>query len=223
MQKLVMAAVILISSSVAVADDLLDEAQSAIREGNFAEAYCLMRPLAEQGNSTAQYHLGWMYHNGYGLVIDDVKAANWWARAAEKGSVDAQMSLVLLYREGGVGVSRNLGKAARFLLMAATSGDEEASLLLSHYVDDPEWHLEKRLRKIMRTRPESLGKLVKVVNDGAALREKPSASASVYETVNQGERMVLIARREQWAHAIYLRKRRIIWILAEDLDIDEED
>ena len=56
--------------NTAVAKDL-DDAVSAMRTGDFAEAYCIMRPLAESGDADSQYNIGWMYVNGYGLRVND--------------------------------------------------------------------------------------------------------------------------------------------------------
>ena len=33
--------------------------------------------LAEQGDSTAQFNLGWMYHHGEGVPQDYTEAARW--------------------------------------------------------------------------------------------------------------------------------------------------
>ena len=47
-------------------------------DGDYAEAYCLWRPLAEQGYAEAQYHLGWLYANGNGLAVDIDRALGFW-------------------------------------------------------------------------------------------------------------------------------------------------
>ena len=39
----------------------LEDAIAAMHTGDFAEAYCIMRPLAERGDADAQYNIGWMY------------------------------------------------------------------------------------------------------------------------------------------------------------------
>ncbi|UCB55385.1 MAG: sel1 repeat family protein, partial [Thiotrichales bacterium] len=66
-------AVLLMSAVVAMpvtASDVSD-AVSAMRAGNYAEAYCVLKPYAESGDPEAQYNIGWMYLNGYGLMMND--------------------------------------------------------------------------------------------------------------------------------------------------------
>ena len=36
----------------------LEDAVDAMRTGDFAEAYCIMRPLADAGDADAQYNIG---------------------------------------------------------------------------------------------------------------------------------------------------------------------
>lgn len=197
------------------AKDEMQQAREAMNKGDYAIAYCLLKPLAEDDNVEAQYQLGWMYHNGYGLAVDDAKAAYWWEKAADEDVAGAQMALTMLYREGGRGVKQNLPRAAKFLLTAAQSGDDEARMLLSHYLDDPDWALERRMTKIMSRNPESLGPVIKVTVDKANLRSAPGTTSSVIDTVPTGEKLILLARRGEWAHAIYLRKRKVVWLHGE--------
>ena len=49
--------------------------------------------MAEAGDVHAQYSLGWMYHNGYGLSIDDERAQEWWGKAANQNDADSQYAL----------------------------------------------------------------------------------------------------------------------------------
>ena len=72
-------------------------AVEAMRTGNFAEAYCIMRPLAEDGDADAQYNIGWMYLNGYGLRVNDSLALDWWKKASVQGHTDANFSIGMLY------------------------------------------------------------------------------------------------------------------------------
>ena len=63
----------------------VSDAINAMRAGNFAEAYCVLKPYAESGDAEAQYNIGWMYLNGYGLMMNDSKALEWWRRASDQG------------------------------------------------------------------------------------------------------------------------------------------
>ncbi len=81
------------------------------------------RRLAEQGDSEAQYDLGSRYHNGEGVLHDDVQAAKWFQRAAEQGHVGSQRALGSSYWAGR-GVPRDLSKAYFWSTLAANQGDE---------------------------------------------------------------------------------------------------
>ena len=65
----------------AVADDLSDGAD-AYNRGDYTTALELFRPIAEQGNASAQYNLGFMYANGEGVPEDDAEAVKWYRLAA---------------------------------------------------------------------------------------------------------------------------------------------
>ena len=49
-----------------------------------------LRALAEQGNAVAQYNLGYMYGNGYGVPEDHVLAYMWFNLSAAQGVEVAQ-------------------------------------------------------------------------------------------------------------------------------------
>ncbi len=65
----------------------------AAERGDYAKALREWRPLAEQGNADAQYNLGLMYENGWGVAQDYAEAVKWWRLAAEQGRADAQLGL----------------------------------------------------------------------------------------------------------------------------------
>jgi TPR repeat protein len=86
---LFIAAILLLCSSVARADDF-DDATDAYEKGNYDQAIELFRLLAEQGNAGAQNNLGVMYRNGEGVTQDYVRARMWFNLAARKGDEDAK-------------------------------------------------------------------------------------------------------------------------------------
>ena len=49
--------------------------------------------LAQQGHAKAQYSLGMLYFNGWGVPKNDKTSVMWYTKAAEQGSVDAQNEL----------------------------------------------------------------------------------------------------------------------------------
>ena len=66
--------VLMLSSSASLAQDF-DKGLAAYESGDFATALEEWRPLAEQGDASAQFNLGLMYINGHGVPQDYVEAA----------------------------------------------------------------------------------------------------------------------------------------------------
>lgn len=56
--------------------------------------------LASQGNSFAQFSLGYGYHYGEGVDQDSVKAIEWYTKAADQGFAAAKYNLGVMYGKG---------------------------------------------------------------------------------------------------------------------------
>jgi hypothetical protein len=83
------------------------------------------RVLAEQGYAAAQYTLGVMYADGFGVPEDDVEAVRWYRLAAEQGNAIAQNHLGFMY-DNGDGVPQNFMLAYMWYNLAAAQGNEAA-------------------------------------------------------------------------------------------------
>jgi len=95
-----------------------DDVAAAVRE---------LKPLAEQGNAEAQFNLGSLYYQGWGVPQDYKEAAQWMRKAAEQGHVFAQATLGSLYAEGVRGViEKDYSQALMWFIFAAARGDIEA-------------------------------------------------------------------------------------------------
>ena len=77
---------------------------------------------AEQGNSSAQLQLGYMYHFGKGVEKDLAKAVEWYQKSAEQGDSEGQWRLGGMY-ENGDGVEKDLVKAVEWYQKSAEQGD----------------------------------------------------------------------------------------------------
>lgn len=62
--------------------------------------YEATRHAAEQGDAAAQYNLGGMYANGWGVPQDYAEAVRWYRLAAEQGYAFAQYNLGHIYSTG---------------------------------------------------------------------------------------------------------------------------
>ncbi|SVE46259.1 uncharacterized protein METZ01_LOCUS499113 [marine metagenome] len=98
---------------------------AAANSGDFETALREMKPLAEMGHAGAQYNLGVMYNNGFGVSQDNKRAAGWYTLAAEQGHAEAQFNLGQMYRQG-FGVSQDYKRAAGWFSLAAEQGDANA-------------------------------------------------------------------------------------------------
>ncbi|KAF9079123.1 hypothetical protein BGX23_005018, partial [Mortierella sp. AD031] len=58
---------------------------------NYSQAIEWYLRAANRGNTTAQYHLGRMYHHGKGVPQDYSKAMEWYLKAADQGNAVARV------------------------------------------------------------------------------------------------------------------------------------
>ena len=114
---------ILLFGMPALAD--FEKGKDAYLRGDYTTALNEWLPLAEQGNSEAQYFLGVMYSMGYGVIEDYKAAIKWYSLAAELGSANAQYRMGLNFFDG-VGVIQNYTLAHMWWNIAASQGDERA-------------------------------------------------------------------------------------------------
>jgi TonB family protein len=109
------------STSALQANATVKKSYQAEQHGDYAAAYALLKPLAEQGNVTAQYSLGLFYRNGTGVARDDVQAVMWFRKAAEQGNADAQNNLGMMYLDGR-GVAKDFPQATLWFERSALIG-----------------------------------------------------------------------------------------------------
>lgn len=110
------------------------EGKAAFDQADYTTAYDEFRPLAEGEDANAQYYLGLLYRNGWGIEQDDREAAKWMRLAAHQDLVEAQYVLGYMYQHGQ-GVSSDIDEAKRWYRMAAKAGDADAqqSLEIIYY------------------------------------------------------------------------------------------
>ena len=88
LKQVVATILLMLSLAAPVAAGPLEDGYTAYTRGDFATAMRLMRPLADQGNFTAQTVVGLMYYFNYG---DYVSAHMWFNLAAAQGNAFAEM------------------------------------------------------------------------------------------------------------------------------------
>ena len=81
-----------------------------------------LKNLAEQGDALAQFNLGRMYVENYGVAQNDELAFYWIEKAAEQGDSRAQNNLGGMYEQGDV-INQNDEEAVHWYSKAAEQGD----------------------------------------------------------------------------------------------------
>lgn len=118
----------------------------AAKMGNFAEAIKLWKPLAEQGESHAQYNLGLIYEQEVGFQ-NFKEAFYWYKKSAIQGVLEAQYRLGFAYSVGQ-GVDDNPLAGLMWIIISLVGGNEKAAHLknkLVQFMNDnkPEYDAEK--------------------------------------------------------------------------------
>jgi len=67
----------------------VDKGLAAAESSDYATALQEFQPLAEQGNASAQFNLGFMYATGQGAPQDNAQAHMWFNLAASQGGKHA--------------------------------------------------------------------------------------------------------------------------------------
>jgi uncharacterized protein len=116
---------LLCSASGAVIAGPFEDGLKAFERGNYPTAMRLLRPLAAEGDATAQYNVGVMYEEGLGVSIDYTEAVGWLLQAAERGNSEARFHLGFLYLYGR-GVSQDYVSAHMWFDLAAAEGNVRA-------------------------------------------------------------------------------------------------
>ena len=119
MRRLFIVLAFMLSLPAAAQDS--DKGKAALDRGNYAIALMKLRPLAAQGDASAQYSLGLMHEYGQGVRQDDAEAVEWYRKAAMQGVALAQYKLGVMY-DNSWGVPRNDTEAVKWYAKAAEQG-----------------------------------------------------------------------------------------------------
>lgn len=97
----------------------------AWQKGDHAGAVAIWRNLAEKGDADAAFNLGQAFRLGRGVPADSAQSKKWFEAAANRGHVDAQVSLGLLLFDSG-----DRGAAMSWLSKAADKAEPRALLVV---------------------------------------------------------------------------------------------
>lgn len=103
----------------------LEDGTEAFRKNDYVAALLVLQPLADQGNARAQFMVGAMYFNGWGVTEDLKTGLNWIRKAAGQGEAGAQTLLGTAYLNGR-GTELDYARAMNWLVKAADQKDSFA-------------------------------------------------------------------------------------------------
>jgi len=199
----------------------IDDAVHAMREGNFAEAYCIMRPLADNGDAEAQYNIGWMYLNGYGLTVNDNLALEWWQRASDQGYVDATFSMAMLYGLGEGQVKKDMNRAIDLYLKAAEAGHEDARMIVKSMLQRNDRAIRDRKQNIINNHANMLGDFKQVRVKRANIRSGPGLDQAIVASAEQGVLVVVLSEKGSWSQVAIKNDGIIAWVYTSLLEVTE--
>jgi SH3-like domain-containing protein len=188
-----------------------DLGMQSLRAGNYAEAYCRWKPLAERNHAEAQYNIGWLYANGNGLAVDIDIALDWWMKAAAQGHADAQFAVGLAYTTGE-GIKADLNEAVTWYLAAARQGHQDAREILLRLNGDPTLDLLQEHPELAR---ESwFGWTAEINSDRINVRAGPGTEYEIVAQMEKGAAVRVIGQRGDWYMVVLppVKKGQTAWI-----------
>lgn len=111
---------LLLAAPAAAADEFA-RGLSAYNAAEYDAAFDAWYPLADEQDAKAQTAIAFLYLKGLGVRQDDVRAADWYRRAAELGRPEAQFFFGMLHHLGR-GVPQNDRLAHVWCEIALTGG-----------------------------------------------------------------------------------------------------
>ena len=127
--RLLPLAALLLTPSTLFAGDL-EEGFAAFDVGDYETSLAKCQPLADEGVAAAQFCVGRLYANGFGVAMDDAQALHWYGASAEQGYAEAQYNLGIMHANGW-GVEMNDDVAAEYYTAAAEQGYIPAVMALA--------------------------------------------------------------------------------------------
>lgn len=131
--KVIATAMLLLALPVSWAADF-EAGQEAFSIGDYEKARAEWESLAAEGHAGAQFGMGKLHANGFGVEFDNAKALEWYSAAADQGHGEAQTNIAVMYANGW-GVPQSDDEAFKWYTLAAEQGVTQAqSSLAKMYV-----------------------------------------------------------------------------------------
>jgi len=184
-----------------------------MQQGNYAVAFCIWQPLAAGGDKRAQYNIGWMYHNGYGLSINDENALYWWLKAASTGSADAHFALGDLYANGQ-GVEKNMAIAVGWYISASLKDHIPARETLMTLLSSDDKLAITTFQILLQDNWSILGDTMEIGVDRANTRRGPGTSFKIVSTLERGHPVIPIKEKDGWTFIGITGMGKTAWVFS---------
>lgn len=127
-------------SFFAIRSQIVAKGAAALKDGRYSEAASKLNIAASMGDSNAQFLMGDIYALGWGVPEDDIKAMQWYRRAAiEPGAAPDPAAPAMYYIGkkflGGQGIPRDENQARKWLERSAQGGYPKAAEQLARLPD----------------------------------------------------------------------------------------
>lgn len=185
------------TSQDSLLQSLHHKAGDAMQKGNYAIAFCIWQPLAAEGDYRSQYNIGWMYHNGYGLSINDDVALYWWLKAAASGYADAHFALGNLYANGQ-GVAKDMSIALGWYVSASLKDHVAARETLMTLLGSDDKLAIRTFQILLQKDWSILGDTLHIGVEKANTRSGPGINFKVITTLERGHPVVPIKEKNGW-------------------------
>jgi TPR repeat protein len=116
-------------SSASFAADF-EAGQQAFSSGDYESALAEWQPLADEGHAGAQFGMGLLFANGFGVPFDNAQSLKWYLLAAEQGHAQAQCNLAVMHANGW-GVAQSDDQAFKYYSLSAEQGVTQAQMSLA--------------------------------------------------------------------------------------------
>ena len=194
-------------------EDHGERASNAMQLGNYAVAYCIWQPMADNGDANAQFNIGWMYHNGYGLRIDDEMALYWWLRAATTGDANAHFALGDLFA-AGQGVDKSMEIALGWYISAANKDHEQARETLIELLKNDSSYFQHLLQILLQTEWQLLGNPMEIKVERANIRSGPNKNHKIISTLEKGHPVIPLHKENGWTQIGITTSGKTGWVFS---------
>lgn len=204
-------------------------AQSGSRPNSQEAATVLenARPLAEAGNANAQYNMGVLYDEGYGVDQSYATARGWYEKAAAQQYAKAEHNLGIMY-QAGHGVPADDAKAAEWFKRAAEHGEPAAQNNLAvmyvrgqgvqqNLVEATTWAARAakagnesaitNLPAITADMPQS-----RIDGDNVNVRAEPTTNGRVLLQAARNTQVVVLDTRDDWSQVLFPEQYAVGWV-----------